>query len=387
MILGGGEFIGGRVSPVGAVIGALTLTLAGSFLSFLRDLAGLADRGAGGDPDPCSGAAASAQPHGLAAEGRGMRPLRALFARPWAWSFVAALLVWLATVSVTGGASSGGLTDAALTFAAFSVLVGIGQMFVITLGPGNIDLSVPATMTLAGTVALKAMDTQDGMIVPGLLITMVIGLLVGIGNYALIKALRIPPIIATLSTSFIILSAAIWTNRGLRIKPPPVLAEFSTSSTLGLPNVALVALAISVVAWVLLERTVYGRQVSAIGQSLPAARMAGIPVDGVRLATYVLCAILAALNGFLLSCFSGGAALNMGNEYLLMSIAVVVIGGSAVAGGNSNVPGIWGAGLFMFLIVSMLNTYQFQAGYRLIMTGLIIIAVILLASRRKTDLR
>jgi ribose transport system permease protein len=111
--------------------------------------------------------------------------------------------------------------------------------------------------------------------------------------------------------------------------------------------------------------------------------MAGVPVDGVRLATYVLCATLAALAGFLLSCFSGGAALNMGNEYLLMSIAVVVIGGSAVAGGDSNVPGIWGAGLFMFLIVSMLNTYQFQAGYRLILTGLIIIAVILLASGRK----
>ena len=60
-------------------------------------------------------------------------------------------------------------------------------------------------------------------------------------------------------------------------------------------------------------------------------------------ATYLLCALLAALCGFLLASFSGGAALNMGAEYLLMSIAVVVIGGSSVAGGISNVPGIWGA--------------------------------------------
>ncbi|MGM4984690.1 MULTISPECIES: ABC transporter permease [Rhizobium] len=311
-----------------------------------------------------------------------MIALRALGRKPWIWSFVAAILVWIITVLFTGGASSIGLSQAALTFAAFSVIVGIGQMFVITLGPGNIDLSVPATMTLAGTIALKLMNVEDGMVVPGLLVSIVIGLGIGIGNYALIKLLRIPPIIATLSMSFIIQSAAIWSNRGLRIKPPEQLADFTTSGVLGIPNVAIVALLLSALAWVLLERTIYGRWISAIGQSMFAARMAGIPVDGTRLATYVLCAILASICGYLLASFSGGAALNMGAEYLLMSIAVVIIGGTAVAGGDSNVPGIWGASLFMFLVVSMLNTYGFGAGPRLILTGLIIIAVILVAGGR-----
>ena len=311
-----------------------------------------------------------------------MIALRALGRKPWIWSFVAAILVWIITVLFTGGASSIGLSQAALTFAAFSVIVGIGQMFVITLGPGNIDLSVPATMTLAGTIALKLMNVEDGMIVPGLLVSILIGLGIGIGNYALIKLLRIPPIIATLSMSFIIQSAAIWSNRGLRIKPPEQLADFTTSGVLGIPNVAIVALLMSALAWVLLERTIYGRWISAIGQSMFAARMAGIPVDGTRLATYVLCAVLASICGYLLASFSGGAALNMGAEYLLMSIAVVIIGGTAVAGGDSNVPGIWGASLFMFLVVSMLNTYGFGAGPRLILTGFIIIAVILVAGGR-----
>ena len=313
--------------------------------------------------------------------------MRALFAKPWVWSFLAALAVWVATVAVTAGASMQGLSQAALTFAAFSVLVGIGQMFVITLGPGNIDLSVPATMTLAGTISLKLMDTQDGMILQGLAVTLLIGVGVGIANYTLIKLLRIPPIIATLSMSFLVQSTAIWTNRGLRIKPPEVLADFSIASTFGIPNVALVALLLSVLAWVLLHLTVYGRWIAAIGQSLPAARMAGIPVDGTRFVTYIFCAVMAALCGTLLSCFSGGAALNMGTEYLLISIAVVVIGGTAVAGGDSNVPGIWGASLFMFLVVSMLNTYGFGAGVRLIMTGAIIIGVILVASGRQSGAR
>ncbi len=310
-----------------------------------------------------------------------------LLRKPWIWSFVAAFSVWLVTILFTGGASTLGLSQAALTFAAFSVFVGLGQMFVITLGPGNIDLCIPATMTLAGTLALKHMNTDESLVLSGLGVALAVGLVVGTLNYLLIKLLRIPPIIATLSMSFVVQSTAIWSNRGLRIKPPESLAKFATEAVAGIPNLAIIAFVLSVLGWVLLNRTVYGRWIAAIGQSTPAARMAGVPVDGTRYATYVLCALLAALCGFLLSCFSGGAALNMGAEYLLLSIAVVVIGGTSVAGGDSNVPGIWGASLFMFLVVSMLNTYGAVAGVRLILTGLIIIAVILLASGRTVSLR
>jgi ribose transport system permease protein len=300
--------------------------------------------------------------------------------KPWIWSYAATLVVFVITVLFTGGSSAGGLAQAALTFAAFSVMVGIGQMFVITLGPGNVDLSVPATMTLAGTLSLKYMDGGEGLVMAGLAIAILVGLVVGLVNYGLIKLLRIPPIIATLSMSFVVQSTAIWSNRGLRVKPPESLATFTTADIAGVPNIAIVSLLLAVAAWLLLERSIYGRWISAIGQSQFAARMAGIPVDGARFTTYVLCAVLAAVCGFLFASFSGGAALNMGAEYLLTSIAVVVIGGSAVAGGNSNVPGIWGASLFLFLVVSMLNTYGFGAGVRLILTGLIIIAVILVAS-------
>lgn len=300
--------------------------------------------------------------------------------KPWIWSFAATAIVWVITVLFTGGTSAGGLSQAALTFAAFSVLVGIGQMFVITLGPGNVDLSVPATMTLAGTLSLKYMDGSEGLVLAGLGIAILVGLIIGTLNYALIKFLRIPPIIATLSMSFIVQSTAIWSNRGLRVKPPESLAAFTTSDVYGLPSIAIVSLVLAVAAWFVLEKSIYGRWISAIGQSQFAARMAGIPVDGTRFVTYVVCAVLAALCGFLFASFSGGAALNMGAEYLLTSIAVVVIGGSAVAGGNSNVPGLWGASLFMFLVVSMLNTYGFGAGVRLILTGLIIISVIIVAS-------
>ena len=90
-----------------------------------------------------------------------MKPLGRLRDKPWLWSWIAALAVWLATMAFTQGQGGASLLTAALTFATFFVIVGIGQMFVITLGPGNVDLSIPATMTLAGSVAMKIMDTQD----------------------------------------------------------------------------------------------------------------------------------------------------------------------------------------------------------------------------------
>jgi ribose transport system permease protein len=73
----------------------------------------------------------------------------------------------------------------------------------------------------------------------------------------------------------------------------------------------------------------------------------------------------------------------MGAEYLLASIAVVVIGGTSVAGGFANLPGLWGAAMLLFLLVTMLNTYGFGAGIRMVLTGVIIIAVIVIASGRK----
>ena len=100
-----------------------------------------------------------------------------------------------------------------------------------------------------------------------------------------------------------------------------------------------------------------------------AARLAGVPVDGVRAATYVLCGGAGGALRLPAVLLLGRRGAQHGRGYLLTSIAVVVIGGTSVAGGASNVPGIWGASLFLFLIVSMLNTYGLGAGVRLILTG------------------
>lgn len=312
-----------------------------------------------------------------------MPQISRLLAKPWIWSFLGALAVWVAAIVFTHGYGGGGMITAALSLAVFMVIVGVGQMFVITLGPGNIDLSLPANIGLASAVAMKVMDGNDAMVAVGLLAALSSGLAIGAANYLLIWALRIPPIIATLSASFIIQSIDISYGRGLQIKPPPGYANFSNLQFFGIPILAILTVLLTIAAGFALQRMVYGRSVTAIGQNIRAAWLAGVKVGRIRFLTYMLSGTLGGLNGALLAGYFRGANVDIGNEYLLASIAVVVIGGTSVAGGKANVPGVWGGALFLVLLLTMLNTFGVSAGVRLVLTGLIILGVISAAGGQK----
>jgi ribose transport system permease protein len=293
---------------------------------------------------------------------------------PWAWSFVGTVLVWFGIVGIFGFGIASNVAQTALTYGVFMVLVGLGQMLVITSGVGNIDLSVPSTIALAGVVGMHAMGGLNGQIALGVAAALGVGVAVGLANYTLIRLLRIPPIIATLSSSFIIQSIAITQGRQLP-PPPPALGAFATSRLLYVPYIALVALALSVALAVLLHRAVYGRRLSAIGQNPRAAWLAGVNVHRTRCLAYVLSSMIAALTALLLAATSGGASLDMGVEYMLISIAVVVIGGTLVTGGKATIVGVWGASMFLFLTNAALNAVGADAGVRSIVYSVLIIAV------------
>jgi ribose transport system permease protein len=307
-----------------------------------------------------------------------------ILATPWIWSYFGAFLVWLAAIVFTHGYGAGGMITAALALAVFSVIAGVAQMFVITLGPGNVDLSLPANIGLASAVAMKMMNGSDSLIVIGFLGALASGICIGLFNYLLIWLLRIPPIIATLSASFIIQSAGISYGRGLQIKPPPGYADFTTAQIFGIPLLAIGTAIFTAVIAVVLHRTIYGRSVLAIGQNSRAAWLAGIAVERVRCATYVLSGALGAVCGSLLAGYFRGSSLEIGDEYLLASIAVVVIGGTSVTGGKANVTGLWGGALFLVLLLTMLDTFGVSAGIRFVVTGLVIIGVIIAAGGQKS---
>jgi ribose transport system permease protein len=382
VILGGGEFTGGRVSAVGAVFGALTLTLAAVLLAFLRVSS---DWQIGAQGLILLGVLAARVL--ISRNGRGdlVAPTLALPEAKqripsFVWSYIAAVAILIAMLPLTSGAGALGLVSAALGFTVFMALAGLAQMFVITSGPGNIDLSIPVVIVLAGQIGLLVMGGSDAMIVPGLLAGLAAGIVVGVVNAWLIQLLAIPPIIATLCVSLVVQSVAIViAHRGV-ISPPPFLA-FATTYRIGpMPVMTIAVILLSVVLALLLHRTVYGRNLQALGQNARAAWLMGVAVNRTRLATYCLSGGLAALCGMLLSSFSGGASLDIGADYLLTSIAVVAIGGTNIAGGRGNVSGIWGAALFLYLMIAMLNSLQFGPGPRLALSGLVILTITIVAS-------
>src|SRR5260370_33878581 len=91
-----------------------------------------------------------------------------VFVQPWIWSYLGALLVWLAAIVFTRGYGAGGMITAGLALAVFSVIAGVAQMFVIPLGPGNVDLPLPANIGLAGAVVMNGMGGSVAIIALGL---------------------------------------------------------------------------------------------------------------------------------------------------------------------------------------------------------------------------
>ncbi len=300
---------------------------------------------------------------------------------PWIWSFVGAAIVWLATLATVERGALATLS-VALQFATFFVIVGLGQLLVISAGPGNIDLSIPAVMTLAGYLGMGMMQGSDAGLPAGIGAAIGVGLAAGIANVVLIQGLLIPPMIGTLAAGFVIQSVAVAYSSGSTAKPAPALVQFTAARVLGIPVIALVLIVAAGLVAAGLRRSVFGRSILAVGQNPRAAYLAGVRVSRTLAGVYLLSALLAAIGGLLLAAYSGGASLNMGEDYLLMSIAVVVLGGTSIAGGQAAVAGVWGAAVLLDLVVTMLNVMRVAAGWRYVVTGVIIIAVLAVARRR-----
>ncbi|MFJ5117085.1 ABC transporter permease [Kitasatospora sp. NPDC088548] len=302
--------------------------------------------------------------------------LRALFTRPWIWGFLAALLVWLVILAVSG--QGGGQTvSLALSLAPYLVLVGVGQMLVVTAGPGNIDVSVGPVISLAGFVSVAAASTT-GSVTLGILAGIAAGLAVATVSATGILGLSMPPIIATLATGLMASSCTLVMAEGFTAVPDSGLRRLLNLRPAGVPLTAVAVAVLTVLIVLLLRGTTYGRSLTAIGQSARAAERAGIPVTRVLAATYLASGALAGLAGALLATYIAPAP-DLGTRYLLDSIAVVVIGGTLISGGRAVPVGIWGGALFFILLDGLVNLVGWSTAAQNLLKGSLVLFVLFLA--------
>ena len=297
-------------------------------------------------------------------------------------AFVGAFVVWVATGVLAGHGAFATLTSG-ITIGTFLLFVGIGQMFVITTGNGGIDLSVPYVMTLSAYMTSSIMAGQNSNLIIGLLVAVLVGLVVGIVNVILIELISMPPIIATLAVGFVIQSATLKLAGNAAGSPSPALVSFVTGRIGPIPVMVILGIVVTVIFTLVLNRTTYGRSLRAMGQSLAAARLAGLKYRRLRMSAFIISSVASAVSGFLLAGYAGGPSLTMGNAYQLSSIAVVVLGGTLIIGGLSNVPGIWAAALLLTLLITLVNVAHLGAGMQDIVQGVLIVLVLAVGGTKR----
>ena len=269
-----------------------------------------------------------------------------------------------------------------IVLSSFLAILALGQGAVILTG--GLDLSVPWTIGLSGILLAGMVQGSDQALIYALPIVLAIAAVIGFVNGTGIVALGISPIVMTLATNGVLEGAALLYSNGTPAGfSSPLLRWFMTAKFVGITPVVFFIVAFVVAAATLLSRTPFGRRIYAVGNSVRGARLSGVAVGPTLIKVYVLSALCSGLVGILLTGFSGQASLGMGDDYLLPSIAVVVVGGVIITGGRGHYLGMLGGVLLLTALQTMLAGSNLPYATRAILYGLVVLgAVIALRERR-----
>ncbi len=253
--------------------------------------------------------------------------------------------------------------------AATVAILAFGMTFVIITA--GIDLSVGSVAAL-GAMVSASLFSQAGL--PGwltLIIGLLIGLLAGIICGMATAYGKIPSFIATLAMMSIARGATLVISQGSPM-PTAGAVNWLGSTVGGIPIPIVMMLIAGLVCWFVLERTVLGRSMYAIGGNLEAARLSGLPVKQIQIAVFGLSGTFAALAGLVMAGRLSSAQPQAGVGYELDAIASVVIGGASLAGGQGKATGTLVGALLLAVIRNGLNLLNISSFWQQIVIGLVI---------------
>jgi ribose transport system permease protein len=274
--------------------------------------------------------------------------------------------------------------NALFVLSSFLAVLALGQGTVILTG--GLDLSVPWTIGLCGILLAGMVSGSDAALVYALPLVLLIACLIGLANGIGIVYLGISPIVMTLAMNGILQGAALLYSQGTPAGfSSPMLRWFMTGRIGFVTPVVLFLVVFVAVAVLLLSRTSFGRRVYGIGNGVRAAKLSGIAVDRTLILVYVLSAFCAGLVGVMLTGFSGQASLGMGDEYLLPSIAVVVVGGALITGGRGHYLGMLGGVLLLTALQMLLAGTNLPYATRAILYGLVVLGAVIALREKRTN--
>ena len=298
-------------------------------------------------------------------------------------AYVCFLIVLIVTELTLGHAiTNWRYWDALVVLSGFLAILALGQGTVILTG--GLDLSVPWTIGFCGILLAGMVQGSDAALLYALPIVLALACLIGFVNGVGVVALGLSPIVVTLAMNGFLQGAALLYSHGTPAGfASPLLRWFMTGHVASVTPVVFFLIAFVIFAVVLLSDTPFGRRVYGIGNGIRVARLSGISVGRATIGVYMLSAVCSALVGILLTGFSGQGSLGMGDDYLLPSIAVVVVGGALITGGRGSYLGMLGGALLLTSLQTLLAGTTLPYATRTILFGLVVlIAVMALRDRR-----
>jgi ribose transport system permease protein len=240
--------------------------------------------------------------------------------------------------------------------ASFIALFALCQMIVIAAGGSGLDLSVGYTATMTAVFTAAIMNGQNANLWMAVLVALGVGAAVGLLNGLLTAYVRLPPLVVTLAMANILQGVinAYTAGRNITGRPAPVLQIIAAKSTGIFPNILFILLIVTPIVMVLLYRTQLGLRLFGAGSNETAAYLSGVDVKRVRCTAFLVSGVLAGLIGLLLIGNMGIAFKDMGSNYVMPSIAAVVVGGVSMAGGDGNYLGVILGAIFLQTLTNLL---------------------------------
>ena len=254
-------------------------------------------------------------------------------------------------------------------------IVAVGQTFVILTG--GIDLSVGSVVAVTGMFA-GLLLTIPVSIPLTIIIVLGVGVLIGFLTGVSVAKAGVSPFIVTLVGLTIFRGVAIATTRGLGVNFLPDKFNFIGSGYLfKIPIPVIVMLVIFALAFFILEYTIFGRHVYAVGESKLAAFQAGLKVNKNLILVYMITGFLAAIGGIITTARLGSAQPLAAQGLELSAIAAVVLGGTSLSGGRGTIIGTLLGSVLMGLIQNGLNLLNVGMYYTQIISGIVLFIVLL----------
>ena len=259
------------------------------------------------------------------------------------------------------------------------MIVAIGQMMVIITR--GIDLSVASTLAFSGmAVALIVSHNWGIHPILAILMGMCIGLVLGSFTGFLVSKAKIPPIIATLATMIIFRGSVFLINGGAFVDAPDMPESFkqiSRGTILGVPNLIIIVMVVSLIFYYFLGHTRTGRQIYAFGSNPDSARFVGIDAEKINFIVYMISGILCGLAGVLWVSRYASAQPNSASGFELLTVAACVIGGVFIFGGSGSIPGVLLGALLLGIVTNAVNLIRVSPFWKLAIQGLIILIAVI----------